>query len=170
MAKKSKGATVVDFSKEVEHEGGGGRWLKRVPESDYVFTLKSIEETRAKSGNKMLVMIFMGKEGQVRNQQLRDRFVLLPQSLFKLRQLLEAMGKEVPKRGITINHKELIGTDVGITVRDGDEYEGKIRSEAGDYIPVEDVMSNGADPGKKKGKKGKKGKKDSLEDLNLDDM
>lgn len=174
--KKGKGVTVVDFSKEIEGDGNGGRWLKRVPEGDYVFTVSSIKEERSKRNpeNKMLTVIFIGKEGRVRKQQLRDRFVLVPQSLFKLRQLLEACGQDVPKRGVTINHKELIGTDVGITLRDGDEYEGKIRSEAGDYMPAEDVVPMGEEPKKSKSKGKKKGKKskgeDSLEDLDLDGM
>jgi hypothetical protein len=176
--KKGKGSTVVDFSKEVEHEGGGGRWLKRVAEGDYRFKVQSIEETRARSGSKMLVVIFKGNSPGVSGQQLRDRFVLVPNSLFRLRQFLEAAGQSVPKRGVTINHKELIGVEVGITLRDGDEYEGKIRSEAGDYMPAEDVLINedtgrskkSKDKGGKKSKKGKKGKGDDLEDLDLDGM
>ena len=173
---KGKGVTVVDFSKEVEGSGGG-RWLKRVEEGDYVFKVQSIEETRARSGNKMLVVIFKGVGGRVNNQQLRDRFVLVPTSLFRLRQVLEAAGQEVPKKGVTINHKELIGAEVGITLRDGDEYEGKIRSEAGDYMSAEEVIvsddvKKGSSKGGKAGKGGKKkkGKGGKLDDLDLDGM
>lgn len=180
--KSKKGETFVDFSKEEEHEGGGGRWVKREKEGDYLWEITKIEEKRAQSsGNKMLVFIFKGVEGPVKGKQIRDRFVLLPQSLFKLRQVMEAAGLEVPKKGIAVKHNELIGKVVGGTLRDKDEYEGKIYSELGGYLDPDDVYSpNGDDGGKKgkkkdkaaaKGKKGKKSKKnDSLEDLDLDNI
>lgn len=172
--KGSKGFSVVDFSKEEVKEGAGGKWLKKVAEGDYVWEIKSIKEERAKSGNKMLTVIFIGAAGRVKGQQTRDRFVLVPQSLYKLRQLLEAMGHDVPKKGVKIDHKSLIGSKVGGTLRDGDEYEGKIRSELCDYMPAEDVETSDDAPKGKKDKKSKKGKKgksdDSLEDLDLESI
>lgn len=180
MAKKDKGAknaTTVDFSQM--KEGEGGKWIKRVPEGVYYpFTIKSIKREDSSNNNPMLTMIFIGKEGKVRGRQTRDRFVLLPSSLWKLRQLLEAMNIDVPKKKVSIPHDKLLNADVGISFLD-DEYEGKITSKPDEYCPVEDadgveagdgpgITSDGSG-GKKKGKKGKKSKGgDSLEDLDLE--
>jgi hypothetical protein len=182
MAKKDKSnkdkATTVDFSTEIEG-GGGGKWVKRVEEGIfYPFKVKEIKKENSSNGNPMLTIIFVGQEGKVRGRQTRDRFVLLPNSLWKLRQLLEAMGIDVPKKKIAVPHDKLIdGPVVGISFLD-DEYEGKITSKPDEYCSEEDIDGGAAesDGGKKDkggggGKKGKKGKKkDSLEDLDLESI
>lgn len=174
--KKGAKATTVDFSTEIEGSGGG-KWVKRVPEGEF-FPFKIAEITRKESsnGNPMLEMIFIGQEGKVRGRKTRDRFVLLPNSLWKLRQLLEAMGIDVPKKKINVPHDKLIdGPTVGISFLD-DEYEGKITSKPDEYCSEDDIKSGGSDDDSKKDKKSKKGKGkkskggDSLEDLDLESI
>lgn len=174
--KKSKGGAkefVVDFSQEKEG-GGGGKWIRRVPEGVYFpFTVKEAKVTKSSNDNDMLEVIFIGKEGKVRARQTRDRFVFLPQSLFKLRQLLEAAGLDVPKKKIKIPYDKLIGADVGISFLD-DEYNDKITSKPDEYCDVDECDAGSEDDEDKKSKKSgkKKGKKkdDSLEDLDLESI
>jgi hypothetical protein len=190
MAKKDKKAPAKDTSKaakggksksisvdfSTEEAGGGGAWIKRVPEGVFFpFTIQSIKAEESSNGNDMLTMTFKGNEGKVRNKQTRDRFVLLPTTLFKLRQLLEAVGETVPKKKINVPHDKLIGKQVGISFLD-DEYNDKITSKPDEYCPVEEcdhdsAAKSSSDSGgkKSKGKKGKKGK-DSLEDLDLENI
>lgn len=174
--KGAKNATTVDFTNM--KEGEGGQWVKRVPEGVFFpFTIKSIKREESSNGNPMLTIIFIGKEGKVRGRQTRDRFVLIPSSLWKLRQLLEAMSIEVPKKKVSIPHDKLLNGEVGISFLD-DEYESKVTSKPDEYCPIEDADGSeaGASSGKeekasKKGKKGKKSKsEDSLEDLDLESI
>lgn len=127
----------VDFSKVPE------RGSVRVPEGDYVAKLVKAEKTNAKSsGNPMLVIRLELQSGpkDARGKALTDRHILVEDSLWTLRNMLEAMGYKVKPAAMKIDvDKMLIGKKVGITVVDGDEYNGRIRSEVGDYIPVSAV-------------------------------
>lgn len=179
MAKKDKknnaASTTVDFTGV--SKGTGGKWVKRLPEGEFFpFKVKEIKREESSNGNPMLTMVFIGQSGKVRDRQTRDRFVLLPNSLWKLRQLLEAMGIDVPEKKINIPHDKLInGPTVGISFLD-DEYDGKTTSKPDEYCS-EDEITDGDDGvdediANKKAKKGKKSKKndDSLEDLDLESI
>lgn len=165
---------AVDFTGV---ESGGGR--VRIPEDDYkVRVVDATLGTAKSSGNSMIIWNFEIIEGKFKGKKLRDRAVLTPESLWKLKQILEAMGLTVPSKKVALDLTKYVGKELGATVVD-DEYEGKISSKIADYVSV-DVL-NGADvedeeedddeeeePVTKKSKKGKK-KAQKVEDEDDDD-
>lgn len=171
----------VDFS-GVE---SGGR--TRVPEDDYHVKVDSVKQQESKAGNQMLVWDFEITKGKFAGKKLRDRTVLTKESLWKLKQVLEAMGVTVPSKKVALNLTKYVGKELGVTVVD-DEYEGRINSKVADYVSL-DVLENvdtdddedeDEEPVAKKSKKGKKSKKakkdedeeddDEVEELDLDEM
>ena len=139
----------MPISIPVDFTGVETRSSVKVPEGDYTAKLVKMEKTNAKSGDKnpMLVVDFeftSGGKGVV-GQRIRDRHILIKDSLWTLRNMLEAMGLKVPNGKMNIKEGQLIGRAVGLTVIDGDEYKGKIRSEVGDYIPTDAVGNMATD-------------------------
>lgn len=173
---------AVDFSGV---ESGGGR--TRIPEGDYKVTVDTVKQAESKAGNAMLVWDFKISEGKFAGKKLRDRTTLTPESLWKLKQVLEAMGISVPSKQVALKLSNYIGKDLGVTVVD-DEYEGRISSKVADYVSVDvidgsDIEEEEEDedeeeePAPKKAKKGKKKKaapveeeEDEIEELDLDEM
>ena len=133
----------MPISIPVDFTGVETRSSVKVPEGDYTAKLVKMEKTNAKSGDKnpMLVVDFeftSGGKGVV-GQRIRDRHILIKDSLWTLRNMLEAMGLKVPNGKMNLKEGQVVGRSVGLTVVDGDEYKGRIRSEVADYIPVDAV-------------------------------
>lgn len=126
---------AVDFSKV---ESGGGRI--RIPEGDYRVKVAAVKQQESKAGNQMLVWDFEFVEGKAKGKKIRDRTVLTAEALWKLKQLLEAMGIAVPSKKVALNFAKYLGKELGITVVD-DEYEGKVSSKVADYISL-DILDN----------------------------
>lgn len=173
------GTTTVDFTGV---ESGGGR--TRVPEDDYRVKVVGVKHETSKAGNPMLVWEFEIVDGKFKGKKLRDRTVLQENSLWKLKQLLEAMGIEVPSKRVALKLGNYVGRTLGVTTVD-DEYENKVSSKVADYISEEVLDAGESDededeePTPKKSKKGKKdkGKKskkaddeEEIEDLDLDEI
>lgn len=160
---------VVDFT---DSEGNGGG--VRIPEDDYRAKVTKVSLTEAKSsGNPMLVWEYEISEGKHKGKKIIDRTVLTKQSAWKIRQILEAMDVTVPLKKLKFDTDKYVGKEIGITVTDGDEYNGRIKSEVSDYLSIDAVGEADVDvdddddeeeeveaPKAKKGKKGKKGKGD----------
>lgn len=109
----------------------------RVPEGDYLAKIKKVEKTKSKSGgNPMLVVEFMLLSGDngTQGKTIRDNHVLTENSLWTLRNMLEAVGYKVPAGPMKFTDKMVLGKKVGLTLIDGEEYKGRISSEVGDYI------------------------------------
>lgn len=58
--------------------------------------------------------------------------------LWKLRNILVAAGKKVPKAAVKVNPESIIGSTVGITLED-DEYEGKMKSTIAAVFPASEL-------------------------------
>lgn len=121
----------VDF-KGVEARSGG----VRVPEGDYLAKVVKVEKKAAQSGNPMLVVTFEGLNGELQGKRIMDRHVLIQNSLWTLRNMLEAMGFKVKPAKMNLTDSMLMGKKVGLTIVDGEEYQGRIRSEVADYVPT----------------------------------
>lgn len=130
------GTVRIDFSKVKD----GGR--VRVPEGDYVVKVKAVKQETSQSGNPMLVWTFTGTDGKLKGRDLTDRTSLQTNALWKVRDVLEAMGVKVPKKIVDLPLKPLIGKELGVTLFD-DEYEGRISSKVGDYISPDSIGDDG---------------------------
>lgn len=171
---------VIDFE-GIESGGGGGA---RVPEDNYRLAVDSVERGESKSsGNSMLIWGFKITKGKHKGKKLKKVYATLTvESLWKLKNILEALGIEADKVSIKKTLKEAPGKECGGTVIDGEEYKGKIPSEIAEFMTIKDLESQGDDdddddePKAKKGKKkdkGKKGKKkdddEEIESIDVDD-
>jgi hypothetical protein len=173
--------TVVDFS-GVDSTGG----RTRIPEDDYRVRVKSVRHETSNNGNPMLLWEFEITTGKFKGKVLRDRTMLMENSLWRLKQLLEAMGISVPSKRVALDLARYPGMELGVTAVD-DEYEGRISSKVSDYINIAVLDEDEGDEDEeeveeqpassKKGKKGKKAKRqavaedeEEIEDLDLDSI
>lgn len=116
----------------------------RVPEGDYIVKVKKVEKGKSsKKGTPQLKITFLFLTGGtgVEGKQISDFHYLTEGALWTLRNMLEAMGFNVPQGKMKFDDKMVMGRKVGITVIDGEEYKGRISSEIADYVPA-DVVGN----------------------------
>jgi hypothetical protein len=165
-AKNKAKAPTVNIPWDQEVQGEGGNWVRVKEGSSYPFEVLSIKKDESSKGNPMLVIDFEGTQGKVKGKKTRDRFTILPQSLFKLRQMLEAGGQKVPSKAAKLDTSKIIGLEVGIEFEDH-EYNDKMYSRPSNYMSPDDCDMGGK---KKKGKKKGKKAKDDLEELDLGAM
>lgn len=130
-------AVEIDFTNVKDRPGN-----VRVPKGDYKFKIAKVDDAaKSKAGNPMWVFDQEFLEGPSAGRVLRDYISLTPQALFKLRDLLEALGYKVGKKKIKVDPKKLVGKTVGAHVQDGEPYgeRGTVKSEIGYYLPVAEV-------------------------------
>lgn len=129
MAKRSKakaGQVIIPMSREVKGSGGGAR----LAEGDYLATVKKVtKETSKEEGNPYLKWLF-----DVEGKSVADNTTLTDKSLWKLRQLLEAMGMKVPDTDFPLTLKKYKGKEVGVTLVDDEPYNGRIKSTVAEYM------------------------------------
>lgn len=133
---KSSGAITAEFGHKDAKGGGGG---VRLPEGDYLAKIIDAKQEEASTGSQMIVWTYKILEGKHKGKKIKDRTVLVPKALFRLRNLLEALGVTVPEKTVKVEYKKYIGEKIGLTIVDGEEYKNKIRSEVGDFIPADQV-------------------------------
>lgn len=120
---------------------GTNRRDSRLPEGEYVFKIENAQQTKAKStGNSMIVFTLRVAKGQFKGEQVTYRQMLLKQNLWSFRNLLEAMGHNVPEGKIKIRLDSLMKKQVGARVADGEPYNNRIKSEIVDFLKPEAVQ------------------------------
>lgn len=133
----------VDLSGVPERREGGR--AARVPEGDYILKLKDAYFTKVKAGSKnagqpQAVWVFeIAQPSKYKSAgSIFYRTGMWPDALFSFRNILQDLlnGKEIPKKVHTIDLTKYIGKEVGATLADGDEYNGKIRSEIVNTFPA----------------------------------
>ena len=132
----------------VDFTGVEARASVHVPEGDYLAKIVKLEQ-KPSSQKKTpgLYVTFEGQSGLLKGKRLQDRHWLTKDSLWTLRNMLEAIGYKVPAGQMNLKESMLKGKVVGVTIIDGEEYKGRVRSEIADYLPAEVVgqMTSGDD-------------------------
>lgn len=124
----------------LDFTGVEGRTTVRVSEGDYAAKIVEVKKTVSKSsGNPMLVITFEGLTGELKGRRIKDNHVLMQDNLWTLRNMLENIGYKVKPSKMTFTDAMVMNKKVGLTLVDGDEYKGRIKSEVADYIPVSAV-------------------------------
>jgi len=136
--KKTSAAGVVTAEFGHQDAKGGGGKNPRLPEGDYVAKIIDAKQKESKEGNQMIVWIFQIIEGKYKGKKLTGRTVLVPKALFMLRDLLEALGKEVPEKTVKVKYGECVGEKIGISLEDG-EYENKATTEVNGFLDADMV-------------------------------
>ena len=110
-----------------------------IPDGDYVLTVTSVEKKRSESsGQDYLSWEFKVAEGPSKGKKVWHNTSLQPQSLWTLRQLLEAMGMEVEEGEMELELDDMAGESVGASIAN-EKYEGKDRPKIAQFIEVSDV-------------------------------
>jgi hypothetical protein len=149
-----KNVVSIDF--EGVESGGGGF---KIPEGDYLMKVLKVEDTESDSGNSMFKWTFEGQEKKAKGKKFYLYTVYdPPDSLWKLKSLLEALGTEVPDGALDLDLDEMIDLEIIGQVGD-EEYQNKITSKLQDFSSVDGEAGEADEdptPGKKKPAKGKK--------------
>jgi hypothetical protein len=112
--------------------GGGGA----MPDGWYVALVEKAEEGVTGNGNPKVDFTFKVAAGEYAGRERWDTLVILPPdpandrkgNLGRVRAILEAMGRTIPKGGFTLDPATLQGARVGIKLETfEDEYQGETK-------------------------------------------
>jgi DNA mismatch repair ATPase MutL len=128
MAKKGKKNTLkIDFSNV---ESGG-----KCPDGQFKATVKEITtETSDSSGADYLKV----KLEASNDATLYTNLSLQPQALWKMRDFLEACGRDVPKKAVDIDLDDIVGDELGVIV-ENEVYQGKRRPNVTGFMLADEV-------------------------------
>jgi len=164
--RKAKDRTVsLDFT-DVEAGGGGFK----IPEGSYRMKVKEVEDTESDAGNSMFKWTFEGLEKKAKGKKFYLYTVYdPPDSLWKLRSLLEALGQDVPDGPLDLDLDEMVDLEIIGEVGD-EEYQNKITSKLQDFSSVDGADGDDGDgdddekPARGKKKRGAKEEADEDDD------
>lgn len=132
MAKAS--SRQVDFSGVKD---GGNFNKKRIPSGDYLAKIVKVEDAESKT-DKTFQYLFSIKIVERPSSILPYYCKLQDNQLWKLRNILIAAGKVVPKKKMKVDVNALVGKEIGVTIEDA-EYEGKDQSEIAGVFPKSEL-------------------------------
>lgn len=142
MAKAT--AHNVDFTNVKD---GGTFNTKRIEAGDYLAKIAKVEDAPVKNGeNKGRAQyLFTLKLVDLPSSTFPYYCQLTENQLWKLRNILVAAGKSVPKRKQKIDPNIIVGKAIGVSIED-DEYEGKERSTVAGVFPAADLPDSDTEP------------------------
>lgn len=151
MSKTKASKKALDFS---DVKDGSIFSTTHLEEGDYSAKIIQVEDRESKDGEDMWVFAI----------QLNDRksavypfyCKLVENQLWKLRNLLIAAGKSVPKKRVAVDPNSIVGKAIGVTLED-DEYEGRLKSSIAAVFPASELADD-EDPDE-----------DTAEELELDE-
>ena len=151
MSKTKASKKALDFSGVKD---GSIFSTAHLEEGDYSAKIIQVEDRESKDGEDMWVFAI----------QLNDRksavypfyCKLVENQLWKLRNLLIAAGKSVPKKRVAVDPNSIVGKAIGVTLED-DEYEGRLKSSIAAVFPASELADD-EDPDE-----------DTAEELELDE-
>jgi len=166
MAKMKKRTVEADFT-NVPH-GSGGSF--HIPPGEYGVKVLSAEYGTSQNGNEQIEWQFTGIEGKSKGKTFYYYTPLLENTLWKLRNTLEALGIEVPDSAMEIELDELEGLECRGFVED-DEYQNQIRSKLVKVISGEEEEEERPAKKKSNGKtKVVKVSEDEVKDMSEDEL
>ena len=133
MAKKSKNVVSINWDEEE-----GGKFIKNPGE--YIVKATAVEQDDDDEGKSFLKWTFEVQEGKAKGATITTRTYITPKALWKLRELLECMGIEVPQGSVQ-------DLDLDEVIEEGEKFvieveEGNERADGnGYYMQVSDFMS-----------------------------
>jgi hypothetical protein len=113
----------------------------RIPEGDYGLKIMKVVQKKAQSsGNPCLVFALKTISGPKAGlgKTIPHNCTLTKASLWNLRNLLEATGKQIPSKALKIDLDKLIGLTLAGTAVDG-EFEGKKKTDFAAFFPIADL-------------------------------
>jgi len=106
-----------------------------IPDGRYGARIDKVDERTSKDkGNTYWNIEFTITDEAALGRKVWGVFMLTPNSLWKLRQLYEALGQD-PSGEQELDSNELVGLDVGV-VLGTEEYQGKIRNKIASFYAL----------------------------------
>lgn len=170
----------VDFSETESRGGKKGRGArKHYPPADYA--VKCVRAELIRSTDKEtpgVACTFQITAGPHKGGEVNDSFWLTPKSLWRLRNLLEAMGIKIPSKAVNVDTAIMRGKTLAVTL-DDDEYDNKVYSRVVDTFLLseleaveddEDTDDLGTDEDEEEEESETETSDDDLEEIDLDDL
>ena len=152
---------TVDFSNVKD---GGNFNRSRIPAGDYLAKIVKVEDAVSKKDDAFQFLFTI--QIQKRPSSKFPYYCKLQENqLWKLRNLLIAAGKTVPKSKIKVDPNQIVGKLIGVTVED-DDYDDKEQSSISGVFPAAELAESGDDDDESAGVE----EADEDEDDNLDDL
>lgn len=133
---------------------------------DYRGVIKDVSNGKATSGQMNEFILFLVADADRPSATYPYRCTLTEKSLWKLRNILVAAGKNIPKKKFKLTASVLnsiVGSEIGMSLEDN-EYEGKVNSQIVGVFPASDLPDDEEEPPAKKKANAKKKAKDDDED------
>lgn len=128
---------VVDLTDFKDRIGG------RVPPGRYRVVVDDCEMDESKNKNPMVIMWFRILDGEFKDTTIIDRLTQTPNALFRTVGFMQAIGLPTPRKRFTFRLSQWKGKVLEIDVRDGDPFNGRVKSEVEGYIKIERGASSG---------------------------
>jgi len=117
-----------------------------LPKGDYPIHLFDVDLKKTQKGDNMYVLILKIAGGEHKGRQLFFNLPVMQQTMWKIKETLEAFGVEVPKRAMKIDFDEMLGSKA-MAIVDHREYQGKDREDIIGLKPFEGGSTDdGGDP------------------------
>lgn len=121
---------------EVDLSGYKERVSARLTPGEYLVRIEDAETGETKAGDPKVTLFYTVIGGAFDGSPLIDTLTLTEKALFRVVNVLRAVGLKVEKKKLVIPFKLLLGRTLTVTVADGDEYNGNIKSEIKTYGPA----------------------------------
>lgn len=127
---------IVSVNMEGVESGGGS---VRIPEGDYGFKVTKVIKKTGDKGDYLRISL-KAQAGPAKGigKTLDHICSLTKNSLWNLRNLMEAAGKAVPSKAIKIDLDKMVGWTLAATVVD-DTYKNKPKSSIAAFFPLADL-------------------------------
>lgn len=134
MAKETAGAAALDFTNVKE---GSTFNKKRQPEGDYKGKVTKVVDAPSKKDGVAQWLFTIEINGYSYPYYCKHQ----ENQLWKIRNLLVAVGLNVPKKRVKVDPNKAVGKFVGVTLED-DEYDGKAQSNIAAIFPPSELDSS----------------------------
>lgn len=131
MAKETAGAAALDFTNVKE---GSTFNKKRQPEGDYKGKVMKVVDAPSKKDGVAQWLFTIEINGYSYPYYCKHQ----ENQLWKIRNLLVAVGLNVPKKRVKVDPNKAVGKFVGVTLED-DEYDGKAQSNIASIFPPSEL-------------------------------
>lgn len=105
----------------------------RVPEGTYKVIVDDAEPDQSKAGNAMVNLWLRIHGGDQDGATIVDRLTVTDKSMFRVVGFMQAIGIPTPKKRLSLDISKFIGRSLEVTVRDGEPYNGRVKSEVSGY-------------------------------------
>lgn len=142
MARKKRTGAKAK-TKKVDFSGVQSSGRRKIPSGDYRFKITEITEHEGDAGDYWRVVSEI-TEGKYKGFKDYSNYSFSTKALWKLKQLLEALGIDVPESRMLVKPGDLLGLEYGASTED-EEYNGKVRSKIADVFSLDELEDSGED-------------------------